>query len=114
MGDDDAFERVSSDYDIMYHGGDHDAICDGHGDGKDSYEAKQRKNYEKAMGKLCCVSWVSIFFIAAQLTGGLLAGSIAIMCDTAHLASDMIGFVIGIIALKMSMRKASSELTYGW
>ena len=66
------------------------------------------------MGRLCCVSWVSIFFIACQLTGGILAGSIAIMCDTAHLASDMIGFIIGIVALRMSMKKASSELTYGW
>ena len=36
------------------------------------------------------------------------------MCDTAHLASDLIGFIIGIIALRMSMKEASSELTYGY
>ena len=66
------------------------------------------------MGKLCLVSWVSIVFIACQLTGGLLAGSIAIMCDTAHLATDMIGFIVGIVALKLSMASANSELTFGW
>ena len=66
------------------------------------------------MGKLCLVSWVSIVFIACQLTGGLLAGSIAIMCDTAHLATDMIGFIVGIVALKLSMASANSDLTFGW
>jgi zinc transporter 2 len=73
-----------------------------------------QKTYDGALKKLCCVSWVSIFFIAAQLTGGILAGSIAIMCDTAHLATDMIGFVIAIIALKLSLIKADKRFTYGW
>ena len=79
-----------------------------------AYEEKQRKQYEEAANKLCCVSWVTMFFIACQLTGGILAGSIAIMCDTAHLASDMIGFIVGIKALRMSMNKATPKLTYGW
>jgi solute carrier family 30 (zinc transporter), member 2 len=57
---------------------------------------------------------VSIFFIAAQMTGGYMANSIAIFTDTAHLASDMIGFMMSMIALKISMRPASHELTFGW
>ena len=70
--------------------------------------------YRKAMRKLMIVSFVSIFFIAAQMTGGYLANSIAIFTDTAHLASDMIGFMMSMIALKISMRPASHELTFGW
>ena len=66
------------------------------------------------MRKLKIVSFVSIFFIAAQMTGGYLANSIAIFTDTAHLASDMIGFSMSMIALKISMRPASHELTFGW
>ena len=46
--------------------------------------------------------------------GGYLANSIAIFTDTAHLASDMIGFGMSMIALKLSMRPASKELTFGW
>ena len=103
---------IYDDDELQFHGGDHEGVCGGHGG--QSYEEKQKKQYDEAMGRLCCVSWVSIFVIACQLTGGILAGSIAIMCDTAHLASDMIGFIIGIVALRMSMKKASSELTYGW
>jgi len=70
--------------------------------------------YKKAMKKLILVSFVSIFFIAAQLTGGYLANSIAIFTDTAHLASDMIGFMMSMVALKISMKPASQELTFGW
>jgi len=114
-GDDDSFQNADSyeiDYDneLQYHGGHgHD-----HSHGGESAQEKLQKSYDNAMKKLCCVSWVSIFFIAAQLTGGILAGSIAIMCDTAHLATDMIGFVIAIIALKLSLIKADQSYTYGW
>jgi zinc transporter 2 len=66
------------------------------------------------MKKLKLVSFVSVFFIAAQLVGGYLANSIAIYTDTAHLASDMIGFAISMAALKITLRPASNEKTYGW
>jgi solute carrier family 30 (zinc transporter), member 2 len=42
------------------------------------------------------------------------AGSIAIQTDSAHLASDMFGFAVSFIALKMSQRTADQSLTYGW
>ena len=76
--------------------------------------SEDEKRYNAAMSKLKIVSFVSIFFIAAQMTGGYLANSIAIFTDTAHLTSDMIGFGMSMIALKVSMRPASHELTFGW
>jgi len=48
------------------------------------------------------------------MIGGYLANSIAIYTDSAHLASDMIGFAISMFALKMAMRPSSRELTFGW
>ena len=36
------------------------------------------------------------------------------MCDTAHLATDMIGFIIGLVCLNMGTKKATSKLTFGW
>jgi cobalt-zinc-cadmium efflux system protein len=45
---------------------------------------------------------VSIFFIVAQLIGGILANSIAIMLDTCHLATDVLGFGIAIMAIKLA------------
>jgi len=66
------------------------------------------------MKKLITVSFVSVFFITAQLIGGYMAGSIAIFTDSAHLASDMLGFGISILALTLAQRSASENLTYGW
>lgn len=70
---------------------------------------EQRKNMnlksnEAAMRKLVIVSFVSVFFITAQLIGGYMAGSIAIFTDSAHLASDMLGFAISMMALNMGQQ----------
>ena len=46
--------------------------------------------------------------------GGYFAGSIAIMTDSAHLASDLIGFSISILSLKIAQRKSNQKLSYGW
>jgi zinc transporter 2 len=48
------------------------------------------------------------------MTGGILANSIAIFTDCAHLASDMLSFLMAMYALKVSLRPASQELTFGW
>lgn len=112
----------------MYHGG-HDHghaskpadIEDDTGTLKERVEkrraAKEKANLERidqAMGKLKLVSFVSVFFIAAQCTGGYLANSIAIFADTVHLTSDMVGFGMSIMALNLSQRESSNSLTFGW
>lgn len=75
---------------------------------------KDLENYKKAMKKLVCVSIVSTFFVICQCIGGYLAKSVAIFADTAHLASDMVGFMMSIIALKLTLRGASKVHTFGW
>lgn len=64
--------------------------------------AMQKESNNAAQKKLITVSIVSVFFITAQLIGGYMAGSIAIFTDSAHLASDMLGFGISIMALNMA------------
>lgn len=75
---------------------------------------KEEITYNKAYSKLVCVMIVSTFFVIVQMIGGYLSGSIAIFTDTAHLATDMLGFVMSMYALKVSLRPASKELTFGW
>ena len=76
--------------------------------------AEIKESNRKAMRKLWMAGGVSIFFIAAELVGGYLAHSIAIFADSAHLASDMIGFGISMIAIKLAQRSSNDGLTYGW
>ena len=72
------------------------------------------KSNSVAQRQLYLASFVSLFFIVAQLIGGYLAGSVAILTDSAHLASDLIGFAISIIALNIAQKKSDKELSYGW
>lgn len=43
-----------------------------------------------------------------------MSGSIAIFTDTAHLASDIMGFAISIYSLKTAQRPATKNLSYGY
>jgi zinc transporter 2 len=49
-----------------------------------------------------------------ELIGGLLAGSLAIMTDAAHLLSDCSGFFLSIFALYLSKKKPTQHYTYGY
>ena len=73
-----------------------------------------RKQNSTAQGQLYLASFVSLLFIVAQLVGGYLAGSIAILTDSAHLASDLIGFAISIFSLKLTERKSDNKRSFGW
>jgi len=76
-------------------------------------ESLERSN-SKAMKKLLIASFVSLIFIVVQVIGGIWANSIAIFTDSAHLASDIIGFAISIISLKIAQRPATKSLSYGY
>lgn len=66
------------------------------------------------MKKLVIAVFISLIFIGAELYGGWLAGSIAVYSDAAHLGSDIFGFLISMIALKLAQKSSSDSLTYGW
>lgn len=66
------------------------------------------------MKKLIIATCVSFVFIALQLYGGWLAGSIAVFADSAHLGSDILGFAISMISLKVAQINKTDSLTYGW
>ena len=66
------------------------------------------------MRKFVCAICVSLIFIVLEIVGGWWSGSVAIMADAAHLASDILGFGVSILALKLGQKDASDDLTYGW
>ena len=51
------------------------------------------------MCKLLTVSFVCIIFLSAEVVGGILAASLAILSDAAHMFSDLSGFFISIISI---------------
>jgi cation diffusion facilitator family transporter len=66
------------------------------------------------MKKLMCVLLVCLTFMAVEVVGGILASSIAILSDAAHLLSDVLGFVISMISVYISGLPASTRHSYGF
>lgn len=53
--------------------------------------------------------------MAIEIVGGLLAHSLAIMTDAAHLFSDITGFLISIVSILISSKlKANKSMSYGY
>ena len=57
---------------------------------------------------------ICLIFMAAEIVGGVMAGSLAILTDAAHLMSDVAGFGISIFAIWLGRRDATVEFSYGW
>lgn len=68
----------------------------------------------KALKKLLVASMFCFIFMLAELIGGYIAGSLAVMTDAAHLFSDFVGFMISVSAIFMSKKSATKFMTYGY
>lgn len=52
-------------------------------------------------------------FVVAEVVGGLVFGSLALLADAAHMASDVVGLGIALIAQRLLMRPASDRHSFG-
>ena len=57
---------------------------------------------------------LNILITVAQVIGGLVSGSLALLSDALHNFSDVISLIISYIAEKLSKRKASFQKTFGY
>ncbi len=57
---------------------------------------------------------LNILITVAQIIGGLVSGSLALLSDALHNFSDVVSLVISYIAEKLSKRKASFQKTFGY
>ncbi len=52
--------------------------------------------------------------MSAELVGGIISGSLAIMSDAAHMLSDFSGFAISMLSIIISRNKPTFKLSYGY
>jgi cobalt-zinc-cadmium efflux system protein len=61
--------------------------------------------------------WIALVansvFLVAEVVGGLAFGSLALLADAGHMASDVFGLGAALVAQALSLRPASSRHTYG-
>jgi cobalt-zinc-cadmium efflux system protein len=56
---------------------------------------------------------VAVVFVA-EVVGGILTGSLALLADAGHMLSDLTGLIIALVALGIASRPASQRHTYGY
>lgn len=57
---------------------------------------------------------LNILITTAQIIGGILSGSLALLSDALHNFSDVLSLVVSYIASKLSKKKASIHRTFGY
>jgi solute carrier family 30 (zinc transporter), member 2 len=74
----------------------------------------EEKRTTSVRGKLSLVIIVCLLFMSVEVVGGYVAHSIAIMSDAAHLLSDLLGFIISLIAVWLTSLPANEKHSYGY
>jgi zinc transporter 2 len=79
-----------------------------------SSSTQSTSTFSEAQQKLLFATALCTFFMLIEIVGGLWSHSIAILTDAAHLLSDIIGFVVSLVALSLAKRKATAVLSFGF
>lgn len=53
-------------------------------------------------------------YLVAQVVGGIVFGSLALLSDAAHMFTDVMGLVIALAAIRLGKRRASPRRTFGY
>lgn len=73
-------------------------------------------NIDPASGDLrvSIAIWANALLTVAQIIGGILSGSLALIADALHNFSDMAALVIAFAARKIARRPADAHMTFGY
>ncbi|XP_046399698.1 zinc transporter 2-like [Ischnura elegans] len=69
---------------------------------------------ESTWKSLLAASLLCLVFMVAEVVGGYLAGSLAVMTDAAHLLSDFVGFVVSLFAIWLGRCPPTKQLSFGY
>jgi cation diffusion facilitator family transporter len=65
-------------------------------------------------GRLTVVLLLSVLVLAAELVGALVSGSLALLADAGHVATDVVGIGLSLVAVSLAQRPARGRRTFGW
>ncbi|XP_032241154.2 zinc transporter 2 [Nematostella vectensis] len=78
------------------------------------HEFKPIHSNRRTRKKLTTASVVCLFFVVAEVVGGYLAHSLAIMTDAAHMLSDFAAFMISLFAIWVAEWQPDKKRTFGY
>lgn len=68
----------------------------------------------KNKGRLKIVLGLTTSYLIAEVVGGLLTNSLALLADAGHMLTDVGGLALALLAIRFAERPATPERTYGY
>jgi cobalt-zinc-cadmium efflux system protein len=65
-------------------------------------------------GKLRIALALIVGFMAVEVVVGILAGSLALLSDAAHMLTDAVALALSLVAIRLAARPTGGSYTYGW
>lgn len=89
---------------------------DQHNHAKHGHAGHGHAHLDPASGdkRVSIAIWANGLLTVAQIVGGVLAGSLALIADALHNFSDMASLVIAFVARKIARRPADERMTFGY
>jgi cobalt-zinc-cadmium efflux system protein len=80
-----------------------------------SHTNNNNHSHEALSGRNLLISiLLNILITTAQVIGGIISGSLALLSDALHNFSDVISLVVSYVANKLAKKKASLQKTFGY
>jgi cobalt-zinc-cadmium efflux system protein len=64
--------------------------------------------------RLAVVLGLTVLMLAAEIVGSAFSGSLALLADAGHMATDAVGIGLALAAVTLAQRPARGRRTFGW
>ena len=64
--------------------------------------------------RLAVVLGLTVAMVAAEIAGAVVSGSLALLADAGHMATDALGLGLALGAVSLAQRPARGRRTFGW
>jgi cobalt-zinc-cadmium efflux system protein len=78
------------------------------------HKAEHREGRNRERNRLIIVTALTALILVAEVIGGLMSGSLALLSDAGHMLSDVAAQVLSLLALAIAARPADDKRTYGY
>ncbi|SDF36564.1 cobalt-zinc-cadmium efflux system protein [Blastococcus fimeti] len=65
-------------------------------------------------GRLAVVLGLTLAVLVAEVVGAVVSGSLALLADAGHMATDAVGIALALTAVGLAQRPARGRRTFGW
>lgn len=93
---------------------DHHDAHHGHDHGEHDHHDGDLFHTHAPIGKMKRAFWLTFVILAAEVIGGLLSGSLALLSDAGHVLTDIAAIGLAWYAMTQSQKPANSRMTFGY